>query len=148
MRALLVLLSLIVPACASSADREPIGPRAVLMAQVDAWNRGDLEDFVNGYRRSDQTVFASPSRVHVGFDAMVERYRRRYPDRGAMGTLRFEDLEIEAFARDHALVNGTWVLERSSDEPWGRFLLVMRRVGDRWRIVLDYTTFEGDRDAP
>jgi len=147
MRALVVVLPLLAIACASSNDREPLGPRAVLMAQVDAWNRGDLESFVSGYLRSSQTVFAGPDRVHVGFDDMVERYRQRYPDRDAMGMLHFEDLLIREFATDHAVVEGTWVLERLTDEPWGRFILVMRRAADRWRIALDYTTLEGDRTS-
>ena len=68
----LALALLALAGCATSSparDRTEI--LAVLNGQADAWNRGDLDAFVAGYRRSEETVFAGGGKVHRGFDAMV-----------------------------------------------------------------------------
>src|SRR5262249_35152467 len=63
----------------------------VLSAQQDAWNRGDVEQFMSGYWRSDQTVFISDE-VARGWQKVLDRYKRKYSDRAKMGTLIFSDL--------------------------------------------------------
>jgi len=42
-------------------DRSSAGVqiRSVLWAQQDAWNRGDIDGFMNGYARSKSTIFIS-----------------------------------------------------------------------------------------
>jgi hypothetical protein len=40
--------------------------QSVLVAQEDAWNRGDLDAFMNGYARSTSTVFVSEDEVRRG----------------------------------------------------------------------------------
>ena len=66
----------------------------VLRAQQDAWNRGQVEEFMNGYWRSDQTVFVSGDEVTRGWQKVLDRYKKKYSDRSKMGTLTFSDLEI------------------------------------------------------
>ena len=41
--------------------------RSVLKAQQDAWNRGDIDAFMNGYARSASTVFTSEDEVRRGW---------------------------------------------------------------------------------
>lgn len=116
--------------------------REVLRHQRDAWNRGDLEAFVRAYRRSDDTVFAGPERVALGFEQMVARYRRRYPDRAAMGRLDFSRVELRPLGREHIVARGRWHLSRDTGAGGpigGAFALVMRDIEGRCRIVVDYT---------
>ena len=40
--------------------------RIVLQSQQGAWNRGDIDAFMNGYWHSDQTVFVSGDEVTRG----------------------------------------------------------------------------------
>ena len=112
----------------------------VLADQADAWNRGDLERFLEGYRRSDETVFAGGGAVHRGFDAMAARYRKAYDTPEKMGTLTFSDLAFESMERDRAVVTGAWELERAADKPGGVFTLIFRRFPEGWRIVHDHTS--------
>jgi ketosteroid isomerase-like protein len=74
---------------------------------------------------------------------MLERYRRRYADREAMGQLSFSRLRFESLDAETAIVLGRWRLQRARDSPHGRFVLVMRKRQGQWRIVVDYTTAEG-----
>ena len=116
--------------------------RAVLDAQAEAWNRGDLEAFLEGYAKAGTTVFAGGDRVHRGFDAMAERYRKSYATRERMGKLAFTGLSFESGEADRAVVTGGWELERAGDEkkPGGVFTLIFRKLPEGWRIVHDHTS--------
>ena len=114
--------------------------RSVLRAQQDAWNRGDIDGFMNGYARSKSTIFISEDTLRRGWETVRDRYRKKYSDRTKMGTLTFSDLEITPLSLDSAMVLGRWRLERTNDRPHGRFTLIFRKTADGWRIVLDHTS--------
>ena len=114
--------------------------RSVLRAQQGAWNRGDIDGFMNGYARSKSTIFVSEDTLRRGWETVRDRYRKKYSDRTKMGTLTFSDLEITPLSPDSAMVLGRWRLERANDRPHGRFTLIFRKTGDGWRIVLDHTS--------
>jgi ketosteroid isomerase-like protein len=114
--------------------------RAVLRAQQDAWNRGDIDGFMNGYARSKSTVFISEDTVERGWRMVRDRYRKKYSDRAKMGTLRFSGLEITLLSPDSAVALGHWKLQRANDQPHGRFTLILKRLPEGWRIVHDHTS--------
>jgi len=114
--------------------------RAALHTQQDAWNRGDIDGFMNGYARSGSTVFVSEDAVRRGWENVRERYLKKYSDRGKMGLLTFSDLEITLVSADAAVVLGHWKLKRTQDRPHGRFTLIFRKTADAWRIVHDHTS--------
>jgi ketosteroid isomerase-like protein len=113
---------------------------AVLSAQQEAWNRGGIDGFMNGYARAETTVFVSGDEVTRGWETVRDRYLKKYGDRAKMGTLTFSDLEIKELGPDSAVALGRWELKRASDNPHGRFTLIFRRMADGWRIVHDHTS--------
>jgi ketosteroid isomerase-like protein len=113
--------------------------QSVLSAQQDAWNRGDIDEFMNGYARSASTVFVSEDEVRRGWETVRDRYRIKYSDR-AMGTLSFSEIEATMLSPDAAVVLGLWRLKRANDEPHGRFTLIFKRLPEGWRIVHDHTS--------
>ena len=114
--------------------------RSVMDAQVAAWNRGDVEGFMQGYAQSADTIFISGDNVTRGWQTVLDRYRKNYDSREKMGTLSFSEIEIMPVGRDMAIVIGRWKLERSADEPKGRFTLIFRRTRAGWRITHDHTS--------
>lgn len=114
--------------------------RAVLDAQRDAWNRGDIESYMDGYARSKDTVFVSGDNVNHGWQTVLDRYKKNYNSREKMGTLTFSDLEITLVGNDAAIVLGRWHLQRANDEPHGRFTLIFRKTKQGWKIVHDHTS--------
>jgi len=114
--------------------------RAVLSAQQETWNHGDIVGFMNGYARAETTVFVSGDEVTRGWQTVRDRYFKKYGDRAKMGTLTFSDLEIEQLGPDSAIALGRWELKRANDNPHGRFTLIFRRTPDGWRIVHDHTS--------
>ena len=109
---------------------------AVIDRQVQAWNRGDVEAFVSVY--AEDAVFVSPTGLTRGRQAVLDRYRKRYPDKAAMGTLALEIVETRVAATGAASVVARWSLAYP-DKPAasGLTLLVLHRSGDRWLIVQD-----------
>jgi ketosteroid isomerase-like protein len=114
--------------------------RSVLQAQQDAWNRGDIDEFMNGYARSASTVFVSEDTSRRGWQTVRDRYRKKYSSRAKMGTLTFSDLEITLLSSDSAVTSGRWKLKRANDQPHGRFTLILRRLPEGWRVVYDHTS--------
>ena len=113
--------------------------RAVMNKQAADWNRGDIPAFMEGYWKSEQLTFVS-SRVTKGWQSTLDNYKKSYPDKAAMGTLTFSDLEITAVSKDAAVVLGSWSLKREKDNPGGKFTLIFRKFKEGWRIVHDHTS--------
>jgi uncharacterized protein (TIGR02246 family) len=119
-------------------DREAI--QAVLQAQQRAWNSGDVGAFLVGYWHSPELTFSGSSGVARGWDGVLARYQKNYPDRVAMGQLDFSELEFRFLGPDAALVLGSWHLKREKDDLGGVFTLVWRRFPGGWKIVHDHTS--------
>lgn len=125
----------------SSGDAKIVSAvRAVLDAQTAAWNRGDIDGFMDGYWRSDETIFVSGDSVTHGWAIVLEHYRKGYDSRAKMGQLAFSELEIKVLNKDSAVALGRWQLTRAGDTPHGRFTLIFRRFKEGWRIVHDHTS--------
>ena len=114
--------------------------RAVMSAQTAAWNRGDIDGFMNGYARSSATEFVSGDKLTRGWQTVRDRYTKKYDNREKMGTLTFSELKITRLSGDAALVIGRWKLVRKGDKPRGRFTLFFRHTPNGWRIVHDHTS--------
>ena len=116
----------------------------MLEEQQAAWNRGDLQAFMNGYWQSAELTFAGASGVTRGWQPVLDRYRERYRDRAAMGQLDFTVLEVHLLGKDAAFVLGRWHLKRANDEPGGIFTLVFQRFPQGWKIVHDHTSADAE----
>ena len=123
-----------------SDDKEAVAIRAVLDAQAAAWNRGDVEGYMDGYDRSPHTEFVGADSITRGWQDVLDRYKKKYDTREKMGTLTFSDLEITILSSDAALVLGRWHLQRANDQPHGTFTLLFRKTKAGWRIVHDHTS--------
>jgi ketosteroid isomerase-like protein len=127
----------------SNAKRDGItaaAVRAVLDAQVLAWNRGDIAGFMEGYARLADITFISGDSFTRGWQTVHDRYRKNYDTREKMGTLTFADLETSVLSNDAAVTTGRWHLRLADSQPHGRFTLIFRRTRLGWRIVHDHTS--------
>src|SRR6267143_2284635 len=109
----------------------------VLTAQQAAWNRGDVDAFLVGYWPSPELTFSGSSGVSRGWDGVLARYTKSYPNHAAMGQLDFSDLEFRYLGPEAALVLGQWHLKRESGDIGGVFTLVWQKFPDGWKIIHD-----------
>jgi ketosteroid isomerase-like protein len=127
----------------SSTDQADLIRAAVefiLRAQQEAWNRGDLDAFMEHYLKSESLTFSAGGKTTRGWTETLKRYRERYPTPEKMGRLEFSGLEITPLGDSAALVLGQWRVHRESEPVSGNFSLVVRKVDDRWLIVHDHTS--------
>ncbi len=118
--------------------------RELLATQRDAWNRGDLDAFMQGYARSDDLRFAGGASVRSGWQATLDRYRAAYPDAAAMGALDFELVEVREVGPAAVYVFGRWRLTRAGESPdqapHGVFTLLVELRDGVWVITRDHSS--------
>ncbi len=111
----------------------------ILARQQIAWNRGDIPNFMEAYWNDPGLTFSSGGKTTRGWQATLDRYQTKYPDRASMGTLTFDALETQQLDVHSALTLGNWALER--DKPAsGNFSLVWKKIDGTWRIVHDHSS--------
>jgi ketosteroid isomerase-like protein len=123
-------------------DKTVAAVRAVIDAQVAAWNRGEVAGYMDGYAKEETTTFISGDQLTRGWQTVHDRYAARYDTREKMGALAFSELEFKPLSEFYMMVTGRWQLTRAADTPRGRFTLIFRRTGAGWRIVHDHTSSE------
>ncbi len=113
---------------------------SLLARQIAAWNRGDIEGYMEGYWQSDSLIFTSGGKIQRGWKATFEKYKKTYDTPAKMGKLEFSDVEIMSLSKKSAWVFGHWKLAREKDQPGGVFTLILRKFPVGWRIVHDHTS--------
>ena len=112
----------------------------ILETQRSAWNKGNLEDFMQTYWKSDSLLFVGQSGPKYGWQTTLDNYRKSYPNRAAMGTLSFDIKEVRFLTRDDAFVLGAWHLQREKDAPNGYFTILLRKIDGQWKIIADHSS--------
>lgn len=119
-----------------------IGMVKTLMQQEHAWNAGDMNGFLAGYKNAPETMWIG----HVlakGFDNISAQYHQSYPVAASMGKLTFSDLEPRVLDEKFGTLIGAYHLDRAKKfggNADGVFSLVFEKTPDGWKIVLDHTT--------
>ena len=144
---LTAFLGLFLSSEARSTDQTSASPEhdraaitKILDEQQTTWNSGDVISFMKGYWNSPELTFAGSGGIARGWESVLARYRREYPDQAAMGQVNFSNVEVRFLGPDAALVLGQWHLRRSSGDIGGVFSLVFQRLPEGWRIVHDHTS--------
>jgi ketosteroid isomerase-like protein len=119
----------------------------VIHEQAVAWNRGDIDAFMQPYWKSPDLTFSSARGVTRGWQTVYDGYKTRYPTRADMGTLTFSDLTVRELGPRAALVLGRWKIDRGAPIG-GVFSLVWRMIDGRWVIVHDHTSADNPDPPP
>ena len=130
------------------ADDESAAIRAVLSAQQDAWNRGDVDNFVTAYKDAPDTTFIG-AKIRQGYARILESYKKNYATKEQMGKLTYSDLEVRLLPcadgqAHYAAVTGRFHLDRSAHgaaaKDDGVFSLLWEKTANGWKIVLDHSS--------
>lgn len=132
-----LLIASILAGCSNGQEGDI---RALLLMQQNAWNAGDLETFMQGYMNSDSIRFVGSHGEIRGWQTTLERYQRGYPTRNEMGTLSFDLHEIRILGREHAMIFGSYTVQRRADRLSGLFTLIAQDTSNGWRIIHDHTS--------
>lgn len=115
--------------------------KELLKNQVEAWNSGSVEGFMNYYWKSDNFTFQSGNNRVEGWETLKLRYEKNYSG-DKMGRLNFTDLSVKILTPEYAFVQGRWKVTTGENSSQGLFTLIMRRMYDTWKIIHDHTSSE------
>jgi len=125
---------------ARPAGGNELAIRGILEDQTAAWNRGDIEGFMNGYWENDSLMFIGKSGVTYGWSNTLKNYKKNYPDTATMGKLAFTLIEIKKLSKEYYHVTGKWFLKRSIGDIGGHYTLLFRKINGRWVIISDHSS--------
>jgi len=114
----------------------------LLAKQEKAWNKGNLEKFMETYKNSEDLVMVGSGGVTYGWQSVFENYKRSYPDKKAMGELRFEIVDIRSIDKNNAYVIGRFFLDRKAGDVNGTFTLVLVKSWGKWLIINDHSSVD------
>ncbi len=140
MRAPLLFICLIMSMNIHAQSPDETAIRQLLDQQTAAWNRGDIDRFMEGYWENDSLMFIGKSGVTYGWTNTLNNYKRGYPDTAAMGKLRFELLTVKRLSDEYYFVVGKWFLQRSIGNIGGHYNLLFRKIKGKWVIIADHSS--------
>ena len=114
--------------------------KGVLSDQENAWNNGNIEDYMQGYWKSDSLKFIGSKGIQYGWQATLDNYKKSYPDKATMGKLTFSEIKIELLSESAAFVIGKWFLKREKGDVGGWFTLLFMKKDKKWVIVCDHSS--------
>ena len=142
--ALLMVISL--TACkstkATSSDYTTSVKEITQMLNQDAkhWSDGNVEAFMGSYIKSDSLVFIGKSGLTYGWQQTLDNYKKGYPTKEHMGTLKFDLLEFKELAVDAFLVIGKYNLKRTVGDASGYFSIILKKIDGKWKIIADHSS--------
>lgn len=140
MKKTLFALFLLLSSQLMAQTKDEIKIRQLLTDQTNAWNRGDIEGFMNGYWENDSLMFIGKSGVTYGWANTLTNYKKGYPDTAAMGKLTFTLLQVKKLSKQYYHITGKWFLKRSIGDVGGHYTLLIRKINRRWVIVSDHSS--------
>jgi len=124
------------------SERDKTEITTLLNKQVEAWNEGDIEKFMETYWHSDRLVFVGSHGPTYGWQATLDNYKKGYPDKKTMGSLTFKIFDISKIDKKSVFVIGRFELTREAGELNGHFTLVIQKIKGQWLIISDHSSAE------
>jgi len=140
MKKILLLLAVTSSLTSFTQSKDEKAIRKVLNDQVIAWNNGNIEEFMQGYWKSDSLMFIGAKGIKWGWQTTLDNYKKGYPDTIAMGKLSFDLLVVKRLSAEYYFIVGKWELKRTIGDVGGHFDLLFRKVRGKWVIISDHTS--------
>ncbi len=147
---LVALVALAVPVCAAAQNPDPLFTATrqqldvvkIILAQSDAWNKGDLDSYLSHYKDAPDTQAVLANLVR-GVDNIRAAYKQNFPSKEAMGTIEDTDVQVRALGDNFALATGRYHLTRTKKAGGpaeGTFSELFEKTSAGWQIIFSEST--------
>ncbi len=109
----------------------------VLKKQRLAWSDNNIEEFMEGYWKSDSLKFYGSNGITQGWENTLDRYKRAYPTEDHTGKLNYRINAITKIAEAAYYVLGEYHLKREVGNADGIFMIIFKKIDGRWKIIAD-----------
>jgi len=115
----------------------------LMQDQVDSWNNGSIDGYMQAYLHSDALKFITRKGVRQGFDSVTYHYKKSYNSKEKMGRLSFRQVSFSPIdlPESENIINATgkWFVSHHETTDSGFFSLIWKQVGGEWKIIIDHT---------
>lgn len=118
---------------------DQITVEAQMAVQEALWNEGRITDFMSLYWKSDSLEFIGSKGLTHGWQKTLDNYKKSYPDKKAMGELKFTILENKQLSENYIYIIGKWQLTKEKPVG-GHFTLLWKKINNEWLIISDHTS--------
>jgi ketosteroid isomerase-like protein len=125
-----------------TATRQQLDVVKIVLAQRDAWNKGDLDGYLSHYKNAPDTQAVLATLVR-GFDNIRAAYRLNFPNKDSMGSIEDSEVEVRALGDAFALATGKYHLSRSrkaGGDVDGTFTELFEKTSAGWQIIFSQST--------
>ena len=122
------------------AEKDSLKILNVLETQRQAWNNFDIDEFMQGYLKSDKLVFSGFNGPIYGWNFVKDRYLSTYSSNELMGYLDFEINDLFLISKKVAILLGKFNIKRDNENLSGYFTLIFKKIKGNWYIVSDHTS--------
>lgn len=111
--------------------------KEVMSAQEIAWNKHDLEGFMDGYWRDENLKFYGSNGLTKGWNNTLAVFKKAYPTKAESGILRFVIIDISIIEKGNYWVMGEFHNTGPAVDQNGVFMIVFKKINGEWKIVAD-----------
>ena len=122
------------------AEKDSLKILNVLETQRQAWNNFDIDEFMQGYLKSNKLVFSGSNGPIFGWNFVKDRYLSTYSSNELMGYLDFEINDLFLISKKVAILLGKFNIKRDNENLSGYFTLIFKKIKGNWYIVSDHTS--------
>lgn len=119
-----------------SPDEKQI--QKVIEEEMEAWNRGDIEGYVQFYTPDDSCRMIYSSGITYGRDSILAFYKKHWP-KEKMGKLELDQTTMERVSDEYYFVTGRFTVFTNGKTIRGRYSSLMKKVNGKWYIYTDHS---------
>jgi uncharacterized protein (TIGR02246 family) len=112
-----------------------------MMKMVDAWNRHDLDAYLDGFLHSDDIVMVVEGESVRGWDLLSKALHNGYPSPQEMGTLTVDRMQVQMLAPDLGFVLAWYTIVFPKKKVYGTDTAIVKKVPEGWRETISHTSF-------
>jgi hypothetical protein len=117
------------------------GVRQALQGQVNAWNKGDLENAMSYYWNDTSMLWISRKGIDKGYAPVYAAYLKDFTDRSKMGTYTYEPLYIEVLSGSSVYYVFKWKIELNGKRMMGgTSSQVWKFINNRWVVTSEHAS--------
>jgi uncharacterized protein (TIGR02246 family) len=112
-----------------------------MIKMLDAWNRHDLDAYLDGFLHSDDIVLVVDGETIRGWDLLSKAFHDGYPNRDEMGTVTFDRVQVQMLAPDLGFVLVWYSIAFPKKKQFGTDTIIVKKVAEGWREMVSHTSF-------
>jgi hypothetical protein len=107
----------------------------VLNDQYAAWNRRDLDGYLEAFWKSPNLLYELDTQVVFGWEDAKAMIERDYANRDAMGIAIPERIQVNVISADNATTVDWWTVQFKTTRVHGISTAAWKKFPEGWRMI-------------